>query len=215
MLTDGKQIAAARQLLGWSQADLANRSGISKPTIIRMEKDLNSVKYDVQTHVKNAFSSENIDFIDGGARIHQKIIHIIEGEDCYIKLLDDAFLSLKDTKQEILKSGVDERRSSSAVTQKVKSMRELGIKSRSLIEEGNDYILGPLDEYRWMDKQLYNDSDVKLIYADKVAYFMSWFDNLRVIIIQDEKISDESRRLFNFIWNLSKQPSKSSVERVF
>jgi transcriptional regulator with XRE-family HTH domain len=32
-----RQIKAARALLGWSQADLAQRSGVSEPTIARLE----------------------------------------------------------------------------------------------------------------------------------------------------------------------------------
>ena len=36
-LTLRQQLRAARAMLGWSQADLAERSGISKPTIARME----------------------------------------------------------------------------------------------------------------------------------------------------------------------------------
>jgi transcriptional regulator with XRE-family HTH domain len=36
LITTG-QVKAARALLGWSQADLARRSGISEPTIARLE----------------------------------------------------------------------------------------------------------------------------------------------------------------------------------
>jgi transcriptional regulator with XRE-family HTH domain len=32
-----RQVKAARSLLGWSQDDLADRSGVSKPTIGRLE----------------------------------------------------------------------------------------------------------------------------------------------------------------------------------
>jgi transcriptional regulator with XRE-family HTH domain len=32
-----RQIKAARALLGWSQADLAKRSGVSEPTVARLE----------------------------------------------------------------------------------------------------------------------------------------------------------------------------------
>ena len=32
-----RQVKAARALLGWSQADLARRSGISEPTVARLE----------------------------------------------------------------------------------------------------------------------------------------------------------------------------------
>ena len=32
-----RQVKAARSLLGWSQADLAKQSGVSEPTIARLE----------------------------------------------------------------------------------------------------------------------------------------------------------------------------------
>ena len=210
MLTDGKQIAAARQLLGWSQIDLAKRSGTSKPSITKIEKDLYSVKDDIRQGVLQAFEAEKIEFIEGGTRVNQKIVTIIEGDDCYLKLLDDAYLALINTQDELLKSGVNEERSGDLVNEKVRSMRNAGIKSRSLIEEGNNFILGPLEEYRWMKSEIYTDSDVKLIYADKVAYLMSWFNTYRVIIIQDKKIAEENTRLFNYIWSISTKPSNSS-----
>jgi transcriptional regulator with XRE-family HTH domain len=36
-MTTTRQIKAARALLGWSQADLAAASGVSEPTIARLE----------------------------------------------------------------------------------------------------------------------------------------------------------------------------------
>ena len=36
-LVTTRQIKAARALLGWSQADLARRSGVSEPTVARLE----------------------------------------------------------------------------------------------------------------------------------------------------------------------------------
>lgn len=36
-MIDAAQMRAARALLGWAQADLADRSGVSFPTIKRME----------------------------------------------------------------------------------------------------------------------------------------------------------------------------------
>jgi transcriptional regulator with XRE-family HTH domain len=36
-LTSIRQIKAARALLGWSQSDLAQHSGVSEPTIARLE----------------------------------------------------------------------------------------------------------------------------------------------------------------------------------
>jgi len=36
-LVTTRQVKAARSLLGWSQADLAKQSGVSEPTIARLE----------------------------------------------------------------------------------------------------------------------------------------------------------------------------------
>jgi|GEM_PF-2711774 len=208
MLTDGKQIAAARQLLSWSQADLATRSGVSKPSIIRIEKDLMSVKDDLRKSIEKEFSNENLEFVDGGVRVNKKIVQIIEGNDCYQKILDDAYNVLSKTGGEFLKSGANEKRSSEIVVNKLDLMRKSGITFRSLLKNGDNFMRGPSEEYRWMDDSLYVESDVKFIYSNKVGYLMSWFNTYRIILIEDDKIAEENKRIFNFIWNKSTKPSQ-------
>jgi len=212
MLTSGKQIAAARQLLDWSQAELANRAGVSKPSIIRIEKDLMSVKDDIRQAVIESFSQQKVEFIDGGTRINEKIVEIIEGEDCYLKLLDDAMLTLlsMETPGEFIKSGANEKRSSEGVIRTLNDMRIKGISFRSLLKNNDTFMRGPEEEYRWMPDELYTDSDVKVIYGDKVAYLVSWFNTYRVIIIKDKKIAEEHTRLFNYIWKISNKAKKES-----
>ncbi len=212
MLTDGKQIAAARQLLGWSQADLADKAGVSKPSIIRMEKDLYSVKDDSRRSVEIAFTQDDVEFIDGGVRQINKVVNVYEGDDCYIRLMDDAFIELADTKGEILFSSSDERRSPEIIIKKFNTMRALGITMRSLIKSGDTYVMGELDEYRWMDDDLFVDGDVKVIFSDKVAYLMSWRGIPRVVIIQDKNIAEENKRFFEYVWSKSKKPQHTTSE---
>lgn len=212
MLTDGKQIAAARQLLGWSQADLAEKAGVSKPSIIRMEKDLYSVKDDSRRSVEIAFTQDDVEFIDGGVRQINKVVNIYEGDDCYIRLMDDAFIELADSKGEILFSASDERRSPEIIINKFNAMRALGITMRSLIKSGDTYVMGELDEYRWMDDDLFVDGDVKVIFNDKVAYLMSWRGIPRVVIIQDKNIAEENKRFFDYVWSKSKKPQYTTSE---
>ena len=212
MLTDGKQIAAARQLLGWSQADLADKAGVSKPSIIRMEKDLYSVKDDMRRSVEIVFSQDDVEFIDGGVRQINKVVNVYEGDDCYIRLMDDAFIELADTNGEILFSASDERRSPEIIINKFNAMRALGITMRSLIKSGDTYVMGELDEYRWMDDDLFVDGDVKVIFSDKVAYLMSWRGIPRVVIIQDKNIAKENKRFFEYVWNKSNKPQHTTSE---
>lgn len=215
MLTEGKQIAAARQLLDWSQSDLAAKAEVSKPSVIRMEKDLHSVKDDLRNRVIDALAQENIEFIEGGTRINKKIVHIIEGEDCYLKLMDIATSSALQNNTEILLSGADDKRCDDLVIEKTQHIIALGVPVRFLIEDGNTHIYGSLDQYRWMSKSLYIDSDVKLIYGNSIAYLVSYKSTPRVIIIEDNNIAEEARRTFEYIWDHSQEPSHTTADTKY
>ena len=61
-----RQVKAARALLGWSQADLAERSGVSEPTVARLESvDGELGGREGTTHkIRAAIESAGIQFID-------------------------------------------------------------------------------------------------------------------------------------------------------
>jgi transcriptional regulator with XRE-family HTH domain len=62
-----RQVKAARVLLGWSQDDLAEKSGVSKPTIGRLESREGEFGgyEDTRTAIIEALQSAGIIFIDG------------------------------------------------------------------------------------------------------------------------------------------------------
>lgn len=77
MITGG-QLRAARGMLGWSQADLAERSRVGLSTVRRMEGDLGPVRVysDNLWKVQQALEDAGILFIDendsGGAGVRLK-----------------------------------------------------------------------------------------------------------------------------------------------
>ena len=70
---------------------------------------------------------------------------------------------------------------------------------------------GHVEEYRWLDDGVYVDSDVKVIYGNRVAYLMSWFSTYKIIVIEDSRIAEENKRLFNYIWKKSESPSTNTA----
>lgn len=64
----GEQIRAARALLGWKAADLAEKSGISVPTVQRLDstKGQLSGRYETIEAVRSAFTAAGIQFLDNG-----------------------------------------------------------------------------------------------------------------------------------------------------
>ncbi len=209
------QIRAARALLKWGQNDLAARSGVSVPAIANIETERQKPNVQTMQKLLEAFSLEGIEFIDGGVRKAQNLVRILEGDDAYIRLLDEVFLKASPEKAEVLFSAADDRRSAEVVVEKTRMMRRSGIPMKFLVKDGDTYLMGKLDEYRWMPEELYVDAEVKLIYADCVAYYIPWRGTPRVVIVQDKHIAEENRRGFYYVWNNSKTPSKTTAETFY
>lgn len=63
-----KQIKAARALLAWSQVDLAERSGVSYPTIARLETNDGPVggRKETAKAIRDTLEAQGIQFLDAG-----------------------------------------------------------------------------------------------------------------------------------------------------
>jgi transcriptional regulator with XRE-family HTH domain len=64
-----EHVRAARELLRWEQKDLAHRSGVSLPTIKRLETQPGSLNAypDTRAAIRKALESAGIEFINGDA----------------------------------------------------------------------------------------------------------------------------------------------------
>jgi transcriptional regulator with XRE-family HTH domain len=65
-MTTVRQVKAARALLGWSQADLAKQSGISEPTIARLESSEGELggREGTAEKIRKAIEAAGLEFID-------------------------------------------------------------------------------------------------------------------------------------------------------
>ena len=65
-LTTIRQVKAARALLGWSQSDLARHSGISEPTIARLESIDGELggRGETVRKIRTALEASGIEFIE-------------------------------------------------------------------------------------------------------------------------------------------------------
>jgi transcriptional regulator with XRE-family HTH domain len=76
-----RQIKAARAMLGWSQADLARRSGISEPTVARLESADGELggRQDTVEKIQRAIETAGVEFIDengGGPGVRLRKPHL-------------------------------------------------------------------------------------------------------------------------------------------
>lgn len=64
---DGRQIKAARAILGWSQSDLCEHSGISRATLNDLENNTGDPRRSSISRVEDAFQKHGVTFIAPGA----------------------------------------------------------------------------------------------------------------------------------------------------
>jgi transcriptional regulator with XRE-family HTH domain len=65
---NGEQIRAARALIGWSASELAEQSGISYPTIQRLDATRGKVsgRYETIEAIRKTLEDEGIQFLENG-----------------------------------------------------------------------------------------------------------------------------------------------------
>ncbi|EQD75150.1 transcriptional regulator, XRE family [mine drainage metagenome] len=62
------QLKAARAITGWSQGELSDRSGVSRPTIARIEALIMQPRLDTVAKLKQTFLTAGVQILDGEPR---------------------------------------------------------------------------------------------------------------------------------------------------
>src|SRR5690554_6676658 len=92
------QIRGARGILGWSQQDLAQRTGISATSIGAIENNQTTPRESTIATIRKTFEDGGIEFLAGsGIRMKNELINVLEGNDALDSLLDDIYASLMNT----------------------------------------------------------------------------------------------------------------------
>ena len=67
-MVSGRQIRAARALLGWSQSELADKALISVAALVRLERGDGDSRSSTVAQVEQALAAEGIDFLFPGGK---------------------------------------------------------------------------------------------------------------------------------------------------
>lgn len=210
-----EQCRGARGLLGWTQQDLADASGLSKTAINNFEKGHSDIKNESLRAIRMAFESAEIEFLDqNGMRKKSEDVRIFKGPSSMGNLLEDIHTAMSTRSGEILISNVDNTLSSQVTTQRLFDHIELlktnDIRERILCVEGTKNVLSPNDECRWISKSKVPGRMPTFIYADKVA-FQLWDQSIIVVINSSEAHNAETRR-FEQLWTLAEIPSSGNLK---
>jgi len=209
----GKQIRAARVLLDWDAVDLAARVGLRRETILSIENNLSHPRSSTVDKIIRVFSDNGVAFNgERGVELRDDTVRLLEGNESFLGLLDDIFLTLKNG-DEALFSFVCNRLSSASVVEKQLLLRQKGVKFRFLIEEGDTYCHYPLDEYRSIPSARFHNN-TQVIYGDKVAAMVT--DRRKTAIIIHNRIFAKTQRsIFEMLWDAGGKPGRTTAEKIY
>lgn len=206
-----EQIRAARALLGWSQADLADRADLSQTGIARIENGTNKPNSSTIEKIQAAFDKADIEFLgNSGVRKRTGEIKILRGSAGFAQFIYDVYETIKVMGGEICVSNVDERNFDKwqgehreDYLSKMSALRkEKNYSFKILIQEGDKHQVADYAQYRFVKPE--NFSSVPFyIYGNKSAIILFEAD-VAVYIIENKEIADAQRKQFNLAWNAAK-----------
>ena len=201
----GKQIAAARSLANWTAAELAERAGLSRDGVMKIEADAVQPREGTLADIRAAFSDAGIEFIDRGVRWKDDTVRVLEGEDAYLDMLEDVYKTLRKKGGEVLWLCSNDQVPLKGEYEAEVRIRETGIRFRSLIEESKNETVWPRSEYRQIPSR-YVPHNRQVIYANKVAQVLE--GGKRILIVENRELAAAASNLFDLIWSLMKMPPK-------
>jgi transcriptional regulator with XRE-family HTH domain len=185
-------------LLNWSQPDLAKRCGMHKQTISNFEAERSTPSNTSLELMMRTLENGGVEFgLDNGVSLPSVKHMKLDQPGWFVELLDDVIFSLKNEDQkELLIYGGDNRVYTPEVVEKLRELRKGGVQMREMVCQGNSYLMGPEEEYRWIPKKRFKNFNT-IIYANKVCLdFRSWAG----ILIVNKGWAETERNKFEMLW---------------
>jgi len=205
------QIRAARGLLGWSQKELAKRSGVSDVSIINYEKGKRTPHQNTLNKIIQAFEFGGVDFTeDGGVRPRQGRIVTYEGREGFIRFFEDIYETAENHENPDLCTTMHEKDLYGYWLGEYEfahneMMAKLDIKERILTSETDSHLSSATySEYRRIPQNIFSDNSF-YIYGNKLAFvnFLKDREEVKVTVVDCRQVSDNMRKMFEMVWEMS------------
>jgi transcriptional regulator with XRE-family HTH domain len=204
-----RQIRAARGLIGWTQTDLAESTGLSRSTIAAIEKEAGNPTLDIINRIRAVFEENQVEFLSQeGVRFRQPIIYQDDLPDANRRLLEDIYTVSSEFKfktgiSDILIFGLQEEDAQRSVgeylTDHVERLKGSGLREKVLCGPDTRTFVAPRSWYRRLPDLDPSQSPIH-IYGDKIA-IVHWRPKEFVIVIESNPIATTCRAMFYQLWN--------------
>ena len=213
----GRQIRAARCLLGWDAEQLALAADITRATVSRIETDTVQPQSQSLTRILQAFDVQGIEFIDGGVRLRQQPVEILEGKTALDRFCMANYEELAANGGLMVQSGIiEEYFDKYMVTHKDEYMEKMtalckerkDVKVQILIEEGDQNLYAGYATYRWQPKRYFSPSPF-IVVGNKLALISYTHDPAPlIVVIRSASLAEAYKQSFALAWKNARIPPK-------
>lgn len=179
---------------------MADKSGVSKSAIVNIEKEKAEPEASTLRKLIGALEREGVNLSTDG--ITKRDLFNIQFAT-YLDVLDD-IESMVQSGGEVLVHCADDRKSSDAVSRKLSELRNRGIRFRTTICEGNTFIAGDVKDYRWINKDYFGQSEVSVIYANRVVRHIADQKLSIFSAVVSAANARREKKQFEYWWNAGK-----------
>jgi transcriptional regulator with XRE-family HTH domain len=204
-----RQIRAARGLIGWTQTDLAESTGLSRSTIAAIEKEVSNPTLDIISRIGTVFENNQIEFLpQEGVRFRHPVIYQDELPEANRRLLEDIYtvstkFKFKTGVCDILIFGLQEEDAQRSVgdylTEHIERLKGAGLREKILCGPDTRTFVAPRSWYRRLP-ELHASQNLIHVYGHKIA-IVHWRPKEFVIVIDNKLVANICRAMFYQLWN--------------
>jgi len=206
-MLSGRQIRAARGLLGWDATDLADKAQMTRETIYRIESDTVQPQERTIAKIIRIFDLHGVEFLDDeGVRIRKNQVRVFSGKEGYRHFLDHIYDTLKDGNVKIRQFNLSDGKNlpyaddyAQVHMERMKKIPDLDAKVLTI--EGDYNFKAPYCEYRWLNKS--NKILIPYyVYGNYVSQSVVKNANaIEIVSIYSKLLAERYTEQFDLFWN--------------
>ena len=206
------QSRMARAFLYMSQAEVAQSATIDQAQLSNFENPNQQflLSYKPLQRLEQFYTSKGLEFLANDS-VRRKAVGIIElkGYDGFKEFINDVYETVKNG-GDICVSNVDERQfehwqgiHANEYLSKMEKVKNLQF--RVLVQKGDTYFTAKYAAYRALPSEYFTGIPA-YVYGDKRAEILFEEDSVTVLIIENKRMAEAQRKLFELAWRQADDP---------
>lgn len=216
----GRQIRAARGLLKWSGAVLAEKAGLTRDTINKIEDEAVQPREGTLKDIIRVFDENGVEFTDNfGVRLKPQGVEVLIGPDGLRRFFEGVYEHLSKHGGLIQQTGIDESLFSrymgeyeAVYDKKIRALiaERNDIRFQALVREGDtNFACSDYAEYRWLSADLF-DPVPFYVYGDCLAIItFSTIPSPTIVLNKIPAFAQAYKKQFDVLWRMAKKPEAS------